>query len=318
MKDRNKKSDVKPPEKFNGKQRNWKSWKAEFEAYLSAIRGDNGTPLSYIIRDDDDMTEEELNDLEGPAKEIYEAPLQGTYFDRDNYQVFQHLRTQIVGSSAETHIESYEKKSDGRNAWLFLKTKYEGEDARNAAIAVAPKEISSASWERNLKNWSFDDYCLRHTRANNTLSKYGFPVDGPSQVRAFLDGIHNQHMDSVKSNVMFDAETKEDLGKAIIKFKDTTSALNLVSSSRYSHENHRRIGSASRGGRHQGRGGQRDGRNKRQYEHITGHRGGRGGGGGRGFQGRGRFQPQHGRGRGSEQPDDGLKLDKAVLDQMNS
>jgi hypothetical protein len=318
VKERNKKSDVKAPDKFNGKQRNWKSWKAEFEAYLSALRGDNGTPLSYIIRDDDDMTEEELNDLEGPAKEIYEAPLQGTYFERDNYQVFQHLRTQIVGSSAETHIESYEKKSDGRSAWLFLKTKYEGEDARNAAIAVARKEISSASWERNLKNWSFDDYCLKHTRANNTLSKYGVPVDGPSQVRAFLDGIHNREMDSVKSNVMFDAETKGDLGKAIIKFKDTTSALNLVSSGRYSQEDHRRIGSASRGGRSTGRGGQRDGRNKRPYDQTSGYRGGRGGGGGRGYHGRGRYQPQHGRGRGQEQPDDGLRLDKAVLDQMNS
>ena len=316
-KDRSKKSDVKPPDKFNGKQRNWKTWKAEFEAYLSAIRGDNGTPLSYIIRDDDDMTEDQLDELEGPAKEIYEAPLQGTYFERDNYQVFQHLRTQIVGSSAETHIESFEKKSDGRNAWLFLKTKYEGEDARNAAIAIARKEISSASWERNLKNWSFDDYCLRHTKANNTLSKYGVPVDGPSQVRAFLDGIHNHSMDGVKSNVMFDSETKGDLGKAIIKFKDTTSALNLVSSGRFSQEDHRRIGSASRGRGSQGRGGQRDGRNnKRPYDHGSGsgYRGGRGGG--RGYHGRGRYQSQPGRGR-NEAPDDGLKLDKNVLEQMS-
>ena len=322
-KDRNKKSDVKPPEKFNGKQRNWKTWKAEFEAFLSAIKGENGTPLSYIIRDDDDMTEEELNDLEGPAREIYEAPLQGTYYERDNYQVFQHLRTQIVSSSAETHIESYEKKSDGRNAWLCLKTKFKGDDARNAAIAVARKEISSASWERNLKNWNFDDYCNRHTRANNTLSKYGVPVDGPSQVRAFLDGIHNHSMDGVKSNVMFDGETKKDLGKAIIKFKDTTSALKLSTSGRPSQEDHRRIGSASRGGRSQGRGGQRDGRNKRPYENGPGHRGGRGGGyqgghyGGRGFQGRGRYQSSPGRGR-SEAPDDGLKLDKNILDQMSS
>ena len=107
------------------------------------------------------------------------------------------------------------------NIWLFLKTKNEGEDARSAAIAVARKEISSASWEHYLKNWSFDDYCLKHTRANNTLSKYGVPVDRPSQVRAFLDGIHNRDMDSVKSSIMFDAETKGDLGKAIIKFNGT-------------------------------------------------------------------------------------------------
>ena len=216
QKDCNKKSDVKPPDKFNGKQRNWKAWKAEFEAFLSAIKGENGTtPLSYVIRDDDEITEEQLNGLEGPAKEIHEAPSQGTYFERDNYQVFQHIRTQIVGSSAETHIESFEKKSDGRNAWLFLKTKYEGEDARNAAIAVARKDISSATWERNVKNWNFDDYCLRHIRANNTLSKYGVPVDGPSQVRAFLDGIHNHQMDGIKSNVMFDNETKGDLGNPL-------------------------------------------------------------------------------------------------------
>jgi hypothetical protein len=317
-KDRNKKSDVKPPDKFNGKQRNWTTWKAEFEAYLSALKGENGTPLSYIIRDDDDMTEDELNDLEGPAREIYESPLQGTYYERDNYQVFQHLRTQIVGSSAETHIESY-----GRNAWLCLKTKFEGDDARNAAIAVARKEISSASWERTIKNWNFDDYCNRHTRANNTLSKYGVPVDGPSQVRAFLDGIHNHSMDGVKSNVMFDSETKKDLGKAIIKFKDTISALNLGATGRTNQEDHRRIGSATHGGRYQGHGGQRDGRNKRPYDNGPGHRGGCGGGhhgsyhGGRGYQSCGRFQNSAGCGR-SDAPDDGLKLDKNILDQMNS
>ena len=311
-KDRSKKSDVKAPDKFNGKQRNWKSWKAEFEAYLAAIRGENNTPLSYIIRDEDDITPEEIAALEGPAKEVYEAPLQGTFYEKYNYQVFQHLRTQIVGSSAETHIESFATNGDGRNAWLFLKSKYEGEDARNAAIAIARRDISSATWERNHKNWNFDDYCLRHTRANNTLSKYGVPVDGPSQVRAFLDGILNHQMDGIKSNVMFNEDTKNDLGKAIIRFKDTMSALNLAQSSRSSQNEQRSIGSASRGGRSSGRGGQRDRGHKRPFEHHN--RGGRGGGGS--SRGRGRSNPSS-RGR-SEQPDDGLKLDKAILDQMSS
>ena len=305
--ERTKKSEVKAPEKFNGKQRNWKTWKAEFEAFLASIRGENNTPLSYIIRDDDELDEDQLAALEGPAKEVYDAPLQGTYFDKDNYQVFQHLRAQIVGSSAETHIESYSKQGDGRNAWIFLKSNYEGEDARNAAIAVARREISSATWERNSKNWTFDDYCMRHTRANNTLSKYGVPVDGPSQVRAFLEGIHNHHMDGVKSNVMFNTETKGDLNKAIISFKDTCSALNLMVPGKQNQSDHRSVGAASRGGRFQGRGGQRDRGFKRPHEQ---NRGGRGSA--HKFQGRGR-----GRGK-SEQPDDGLKLDKTILDQMNS
>mmetsp|Transcript_18824 Transcript_18824/g.26697 ORF Transcript_18824/g.26697 Transcript_18824/m.26697 type:complete len:167 (+) Transcript_18824:143-643(+) len=60
QKDRNKKSEVKAPDKFNGKQRNWKSWKAEFEAFLAAIRGENDAPLSYVIGDDDDITQDEM------------------------------------------------------------------------------------------------------------------------------------------------------------------------------------------------------------------------------------------------------------------
>lgn len=317
LKDSSKKSDAKAPEKFNGKHKNWKQWKAEFEAYLSAIRGVNDVPLIYIIRDDDNMTQEEKDNLEGPAKEVYDAPLQGTFFDRDNYQVFQYLRAQIVGGSAETHLEPFVTDGDGRNAWIFLKAKYEGEDARNAAIAVARKEISNATWERNSKNWTLDDYCMKHTRANNTLTKYGVPVDGPSQVRAFLDGILNHQMDGVKSLVMFHDDSKNDLGKAIIKFKDTVSALNLVKSGRHDHEDHRRIGSASRGGRYQsqGRGGQRDGKNnKRPYEYNS-NRGGRGGHSR--HQGRGRYTPHPGRSQ-PELPDDGLKLDKNILDQMNS
>jgi len=84
-------------------------------------------------------------------------------------------------------------------------------------------------------------------------------VDGPSQVRAFLDGKQNHHMDGVKSNMMFNNESKGDFGKAIIKFKDPIAALNLVSSGRNTaNDDYCRIGSASRG-RNPGRGGQRDG-----------------------------------------------------------
>jgi len=257
--------------------------------------------------------------LEGPANEVYEAPLQGTYFERDNYQVYQHLRTQIIGSIAETHIEAFVTLGDGRNAWNFLKTRYEGEDARNAAITLARNDISSASWERNLKNWSFDDYCMRHIWANNTLNKYRVPVDGPSQVRAFLDGIHNHQMDGVKSNVMINAETMSDLGKAVISFKNTISALKLTSSGRnHSQEDNQHIGSVQRGcgGRFNSRDGQRHSGQKRPYDNNQSHRGGRGGFG-RPFPGRGCFQ-QHHTGGHSEQPNDGLRLDKSVLDQMSS
>mmetsp|Transcript_2147 Transcript_2147/g.3294 ORF Transcript_2147/g.3294 Transcript_2147/m.3294 type:complete len:1178 (+) Transcript_2147:1032-4565(+) len=75
----------------------------------------------------------------------------------------------------------------------------------------------------------------------------------------------------------------------------------------------RNIGSASRGGRFQVRGGQRDRGHKRPYDYQNNQRGGRGGRGSQTrFQGRGRGRNE------SAQPDDGLKLDKNILEQMNS
>mmetsp|Transcript_2487 Transcript_2487/g.3771 ORF Transcript_2487/g.3771 Transcript_2487/m.3771 type:complete len:172 (+) Transcript_2487:2039-2554(+) len=50
--------DVKPPDKFSGRVKSWKSWKAEFESFLAQINGADGCPLIYIIRDDDEITDE--------------------------------------------------------------------------------------------------------------------------------------------------------------------------------------------------------------------------------------------------------------------
>ena len=72
--------DVKPPEKFSGRVKSWKSWKAEFESFLAQITGADGCPLSYIIRDDDEITDDEYALMEGQMKQIYDAPLQGDYY----------------------------------------------------------------------------------------------------------------------------------------------------------------------------------------------------------------------------------------------
>ena len=67
--------DVKPPDKFSCRIKSWKAWKAEFESYLAQIAGTDGCPLSYVIRNDDEITEDEYELMEGQMKRIYDAPL---------------------------------------------------------------------------------------------------------------------------------------------------------------------------------------------------------------------------------------------------
>jgi len=312
------KSDAVAPEKFNGKSRSWKEWSASFIGWLAQIPGSNDIPLSYVLRDDDEISDDDYAEMEGTMKQIYDADLQGIYFDRDNYQVYQKLKSQLIGSIAETHLTAFEKTSNGRTAWFHLKTCYEGDDAKNTAITQARKEIRDATWERNSRNWTFDSYCMRHVKAYNTLAKYGIITDGATKVRDFLRGIHNNAVQAIKVDILSNPNTKDNLEKAIISFKDTMATLDIISPHKYADQDERRIGAAHRDGRssQRGRGNPQSGRSAQQsYQPRNGYRGGykgsRGGGG--------RYQGSYhgGRGQGQHQ-DDGLLLDKKVLDQMTA
>jgi hypothetical protein len=194
---RSSQKDVKPPEKFSGRSKSWKAWRAEFESFLAQLAGADGCPLSYIIRDDDDITQDEYELLEGQMKRIYDAPLQGDYYERDNFQVFQKLRALLTGGLAETYLTDFEKSGDGREAWTALLTAYEGDNAKNAAITSARNDIHTSTWERNTKNWLFDQYCLKHIRAHNILKRFDIQMDKSTKVREFIRGIKKSSFNSI-------------------------------------------------------------------------------------------------------------------------
>lgn len=213
-------------------------------------------------------------------KRIYDAPLQGDYYERDNFQVFQKLRALLTGGLAETYLTDYEKSGDGGEAWTALLTAYEGDDAKNAAITSARNDIHTSTWERNSKNWTFDQYCLKHIRAHNILKRFDVPVDEATKVREFIRGIHNASFNSIKTTILLNPEYKQDLNKAITAFKDTVTTLELVVFDKQTED--RKIGAVRsnfRGGpgrnsHRQGRGG-RGNAHKRPYEHSNNR--GRGG-----------------------------------------
>jgi len=124
--------------------------------------------------------------LEGPTRQIYTAPLQGTHYKNDNFQVFPHLRTLIIGGMAETYIEEFVNSSDGRGAWHHLLVSYEGEDARNVAITAACKIIGTSTWEWNTCNFTLDDYtALAIRKKTMNLVNIKSPLMAPCKSRIF-------------------------------------------------------------------------------------------------------------------------------------
>jgi hypothetical protein len=141
--------------------------------------------LYYVIRDPEEEQKyrEDNGDI---GRRIYEAPFEGRIYMQDAFKVLQVLRQWTTGGTADTFVDSNNNIQD---AWAQLLQNYEGHDAKSANIQKAREMISTAHWTGNSMNFTFDDYCNRHVKANNELDRYNANVDGESQVNLFLKGI---------------------------------------------------------------------------------------------------------------------------------
>jgi hypothetical protein len=117
------------------------------------------------------------------------APLTGDKFNCDNFNVYQVMVEWTKSGSAKTYVDQYQETQDGRGAYLELITAFEGQDARYTAIITAQSRIESAYFERPTWNFTFEDYCMKHIKANNELRHYQVEAPGELQVSKFLRGI---------------------------------------------------------------------------------------------------------------------------------
>jgi hypothetical protein len=276
---------------FSGKMEEWMSAKRKLLAYLGRQRGRNGTPLSYVLRDEDERPEDVFNTN---TEDIWDAPLNGRIFDADNYEVFQILRQWSAEGTATTHIDQYITTSDGRAAYHSLKRNYEGDDAQQAAITRARNTITNSYYLRDSDKYTFNTYCQKHQSAQNDLTRYKQPMDGKSAVQYFLRGIRNEKYHTIRSSIVQDAELRDNLEKAVIAFKTQIQYFYSSNSDQRSSEpkNFRSIGSAS----------------QNQYNRQTGN------------NNSGRFGKHSALTNDSDNPpkapDDGLFLPKHITDQM--
>mgnify|MGYP003321269932 CR=1 FL=1 len=263
---------------FNGKAETWDRSKRLLIAYLNQIKGCNGDPLYYVIRDlDMETTYQTENGAIGDM--IYNAEHRGRSHQQDSFKVMQVLRQWTSGGMANTYTDKTENVQD---AWDKMLRVFEGVGAKGATIQRAREMIRTAHWTRDTQNVKFSDYFTKHITANNYLNKYKANANGGSQVQAFLRGIKadaavNPHLLGIKTTILTNEDTKDDVYKAVITFKDTVRNLGGMTGV----TDTRRVLSIQSGRGHGGRGG---------YGRVYGRGGGRSRGGGRGGR--------HGNGRG--------------------
>jgi hypothetical protein len=170
---------------FNGNRENWHCSKRDLTVYLNQIKNNSGLPIYYVIRDPE-QEERYRADNGDLGQRIYEAPFRGRTYKADAFQVLQTLRQWTSGGLAKTFVGN---NKDVQDAWAKLIRNSEGHDARGANIQRARETLNTANWSKNSYNFTFDDYCNKHMKANREVDQYQANVVKESQVNLFLKGI---------------------------------------------------------------------------------------------------------------------------------
>lgn len=135
----------------------WDAWQIAFINKLSATPGAAKVPIVYVVRPDVDDAYVFEDDEE---ERMYQMPLTGENFKRDNKLVYNMLKAACVKSDAWTWIQDHDKSANGRKAWHALIAHYDGTGELNKRIERAKEEISRLHY-KDEKVYPFERYVTK-------------------------------------------------------------------------------------------------------------------------------------------------------------
>ncbi len=129
---RDKDDNIKALDKWSEKI-DFDDWDRKVTETLSLIYGRNYCPLAYVIRPDKPQGWNPLVDATTDYERlIYQLPLNGVAFNRNNEAVFSYIQLAVLQTAAETWIFDAVAGRDGRAAMRALRDHYEGEAGSRA------------------------------------------------------------------------------------------------------------------------------------------------------------------------------------------
>eukprot|EP00978_Attheya_sp_CCMP212_P013374 scaffold33652_cov25-Attheya_sp.AAC.1 len=259
---------VAKPSKFSNDTR-FPSWQRKLTNYLGDKTGKTGTPLSYVIREDDVVTTAADIALLATAHKmaIMSTNLAGPSYEADNGRVWGLLQKLCEGGPAWSFIAKSSNARNGREAFKALAVHYEGGAQQSRSKQAAYVIVANSTYDGERKHHSFEMFINKLTAAYQDLSDYKEDVAEGKKVRDFLEAIKTPALDAGKVQVIDNPNTYstlESVTNHLAHFVKSQSTMQ------------RKIAGAGRGDGGHGQGG------------------GRGRGPAKGGRGRGR-----GRGRGS-------------------
>lgn len=167
----------------------WIEWEVSVYSYFSSLNNLKGVPLSYVIRKDlaQGITVASLN--ERKQQIIYNSPLQGYLFSKDDETVGNILQECCLGTEAESWIKNIK---GGRRMMQTLQLHYDGPDEAKKRLNSAKAQLDNIFY-RHEATFSFEKYVTALNDIYNTHERYHEPIYETDKVRYLLEKCQNNH-----------------------------------------------------------------------------------------------------------------------------
>jgi hypothetical protein len=260
----------------------WNEWCPVFMNFLRTIPGQNGQPLSYVCRDNEDPIIDPTADFIDDY--VNRAPLHGDAFAIDAAEVHIYIQSFIAGNeTAEAKILVHANLNNGRLDFFSLKEHYEGVGANSKELLLADKILETLfySGEKKPHMW-WEEFEKQLTKAFTIYEKY--------EGRDVYSDLHKLRILSRKVNADFLQAIKTSINLELTRMPVTITydqaltnfrnEVNLKFPPQLGNDNRRtrRInavrggGRTGRGGRGRGRGRYNNGRRGNIRDHHNGAR----------------------------------------------
>jgi hypothetical protein len=199
-------TDISKPEKLSDLAK-WTKFRELLTTYLGRVKGAALTPLSYLVREHEEVTpvhhEAEYPSI--PERLIATTALNGTHFDLDNCTLYDEFKPLVVDGPGWSFIKKFDRSKDGRRrAVLALKSQAEGTSAKLTRKQAAYASIASSANLGPRKGFTFASYVALHQSAHIELLDLDEPVSQSKKVTDFLKGIRDHNLNTGKSIVLGD------------------------------------------------------------------------------------------------------------------
>ena len=194
------------PGKFKD-ERKWPDWEPAFVNYLSTIPGSYHVPVSYVVRDREDLDHDRDFGDDFVSEMIACAPLHGTHFRADSRRVHQLLKNYLVAETVEQWIKNLEPHANGLRDMLTLREHYSGEGNAGQCIATA-EQMREGLHCKNERSLAFSIFLDRMQKMFNIYEEEGEEFTENAKLHELFKWVqHPQLQDTIKTlKVRFDME----------------------------------------------------------------------------------------------------------------